>query len=318
MTTAETALPRHPFRFTVQCHGPADRHGWREQARRAEDLGYSSITMPDHLDDALGPVASLTAAAAATSTIRLGVLVFGNDYRHPVVLAKEAATLDLLSDGRLDLGIGAGWKTTDYEAGGIPLDRPGLRIDRLAESVKIVKGLMADGAFSFDGDHYKISALDGRPKPVQRPHPPILIGGGGRRVLTLAGREADMVGLNISLTSGRIDETAGPTSTAASTDQKVAWVREAAGDRFPEIELHTRIHLAMVTDDRESLAVAFGPALGLTPEEAKESPHALAGTLDELVEQCIDRRERWGISAIGFSADVMETMAPLVARLAGT
>lgn len=312
------ALPRHPFRFTVQCHGPADTHGWTELARKVEDLGYSTLTVPDHLDDALAPVASLAAAAQATSTLRLGVLVFNNDLRHPVVLAKEAATLDLLSDGRLDLGLGAGWKTTDYAASGIPLDPHGVRIDRLTEAIPIIKGLLAGETVHHQGEHYQVRGLVGTPRSVQQPHPPILIGGGGRRVLTLAARHADMVGLNIALPGGRIDESAGPTATAASTDQKVAWIREAAGDRFPQLELHTRIHLAMVHDDREAIAEAMGPAFGMTPDESKESPHALVGTLDELVEQCHERRDRWGISAIGISADAMDAFAPLVARLTGT
>jgi probable F420-dependent oxidoreductase len=311
-------VPHHPFRFTVQCHGPADASGWVELARKAEDLGYSALTVPDHLDDALGPVASLVAAATATTTIRVGVLVFSNDYRHPVVLAKEAATLDLLTDGRLDLGLGAGWKTTDYAASGIALEPPAARIDRLVEAIPIIKGLLAGETVHHEGEHYQVRGLAGTPRAVQRPHPPILIGGGGRRVLTLAARHADMVGLNIALPGGRIDESAGPTATAASTDQKLAWIREAAGDRFADLELHTRIHLAMVHDDRNAIADAFGPAFGMTPDESKDSPHALVGTLDELVQQCHERRDRWGISAIGISDDAMDAFAPLVARLTGT
>lgn len=312
-------MPAHdrPFRFTVQCHGPADADGWRRQARKAEDLGYSELTVPDHLDDALGPVAALMAAADATSTIRLGALVFCNDYHHPAVLAKEAATLDVLSGGRLTLGLGVGWKTTDYAQSGIPLDPPGRRIDRLAEAITVMKGLFADEPCTFAGDHYRIDGLDGQPKPLQRPHPPLLLGGGGRRMLTLAGREADVVGLNIDLRSGRIDETAGPTATADATDEKIAWIRDAAGDRFDRIELQVRIHLAMVTDDREAVAQAVAPAFGMTPEESEVSPHALVGSIDELVDQCEERRDRWGISVIGISADALSTMAPLVERLAG-
>jgi len=257
------------------------------------------------------------AAADATTTLRLGALVFCNDYRHPVVLAKEAATLDLLSDGRLELGIGAGWMTADYEAAGISLDRPGVRIERMAEAVTIVKGLLADEPCSFVGVHYTIAELDGRPKPVQRPHPPILIGGGGRHILSVAAREADIIGLNIDLRAGRIDDHAGPTATAASTHEKLRWIREVAGDRFADIELQIRVHLAAVTDDRPAMAAALGPAFGLSPEQALHSPHALAGSIDQIVDDLEARREEFGISYIGLSAAAVDEMAPVVARLAG-
>ncbi len=311
------SVPTHPFRFTVQCHGPADRDGWRAQARRAEELGYSELTVPDHLDAGLGPVAALMAAADATTTIGLTALVFCNDHHHPAVLAKEAATLDVLTGGRLTLGLGAGWQATDYARSGIALDPPGVRVDRLTEAVAVMKGLFADEPCTFHGTHYRITDLDGHPKPLQRPHPRLLIGGGGRRVLSLAAREADVVGLNIDLRSGRIDESAGPTATAEATDTKVAWIREAAGDRFARLELQVRIHLAMVTDDRDGVAEAVGPAFGLTPDEAKVSPHALVGTVEELADQCEQRRARWGISVIGVADDAMEAMAPLVERLTG-
>jgi probable F420-dependent oxidoreductase len=302
----------------VQCHGPAEPRAWAEQARRAEDLGYATLTVADHLDDAVGPTAALMAAADATTTLRLGVLVFCNDYRHPAVLARDAATLDLLSDGRLELGIGAGWKAAEYEAGGIPFDRPGARIDRLADAVVAVKAALGGGPVDHTGDHYRFAGLVTGPPATQRPHPPILIGGGGRRVLSLAAREADIVGLNIDLRSGAIDETAGPTATDDATDRKVRWIAEAAGDRLADLELHTRIHLALVSDDRDAVAEAVAPSLGLTPDQSKHSPHALVGTFDEMAAQCHEWRDRWGISAIGLSADALEPLAPLVARLAGT
>lgn len=315
----------HPFRFGLQAgappHGwaaPGASGAWRDLARKVEDLGYSTLTVPDHLDDQLHPSVALMAAADATTTLRLGTLVYCNDYRHPVVLAKEAATLDLLSDGRLELGLGAGWMTTDYEAAGIRLDRPGVRIDRLAEAITVVKGLLADEPLTFAGRHYAITELNGTPKPVQRPHPPIAIGGGGRRILTLAAHEADIIGLNISLTAGQIDASAGPTATAESTHEKVRWIRDAAGSRFDGIELQVRVHLAAVTDDVPALAEVMGPAFGLTPQQAIDSPHALAGTENQIVEMLQQRREQFGISYIGFGADALDAMAPVVARLAGT
>ena len=312
-------VPHHPFRFGLQASEARDRRGWIEVARRAEDLGYATLTVADHLDDQLATTPALMAAADATTTLRLGALVWCVDYHHPVVLAKEAATLDLLSEGRLELGLGAGWQASDYDQAGIAMDRPGVRVDRLTEAVHIVKALLAqDAPVHLDGEHFRVAGMVGTPRPVQRPHPPLLVGGGGRRVLSLAAREADVVALNIDLRSGRIDASAGPTATEDATDEKLAWIREAAGDRFEHLELQTRIHLAAVTDDRRGLAEAVAPALGLTPEQAMASPHALAGTVDEIVEQCLERRERWGISYIGISADAMDDMAPVVARLAGT
>lgn len=316
--TGYTSAMTKPFRFGIQAGGPADARGWAELARKAEDLGVSTFTMADHLDDQLGPIAGLMAAAAATTTLRVGALVFCNDYRHPVVLAKEAASIDVLSDGRLELGIGAGWMTSDYEQSGIPLDPAGERIDRLEEALAIVKGLFADGPVTHHGEHYRVTGLEGTPKPVQKPGPPILIGGGGKRVLSLAARTADIVGINVNLAGGVIDANVGPDATVEATDQKIAWIRDAAGDRFEKLELQVRVHLASITDDRDALAEAMGPALGLTPEAALASPHALAGTVNQVIEQLEQRRERWGISYIGISADSLDDMAPVIARLAGS
>lgn len=307
-----------PFRFGIQCSSPPDitARSWRELARKVEDLGYHRLTVSDHLDDQLAPIAALTAAADATSSLRIGALVFCNDYRHPAVLAKEAATLDILSEGRFELGLGAGWMTTDYERAGIAMDPPSVRIARLAEAVQVIEGLLGDGPCHFEGDFYRIEGLAGSPKPVQTPLP-ILIGGGGRKVLELAGRHAHIVGLNPKLPNGVIDASAGPDATVEATDRKLAWVREAAGDRFDQIELHTRIHLALITDDRIGLSETMGPALGLTPAEALASPHQLCGTVEEIVDDLLARRERWGISSIGLSLDAIDAFAPVVAALEG-
>ena len=307
-----------PFRFAVQAALPPAGLSWPELARRVEDLGYSVLTVSDHLDEQYATTPALMAAADATTTLRVGSLTYGNDYRHPVELAKEAATRDVLSGGRFEFGLGAGWMTTDYERAGIALDRPGVRIERLADALDVITGLWADGPCTVTGQHYRVTAMDGWPKPVQRPGPPILIGGGGRKVLTLAARRADIIGLNIALGAGRIDESAGPSATDEATLEKIDWIRDAAGDRFDAIELQVRVHLAAITDDRQGLAEAVGPSLGLTPEQALVSPHALAGSVGEIVEQCIERRARYGISVIGLSVDAMDAMAPVVARLAGT
>jgi probable F420-dependent oxidoreductase len=308
---------QRPFRFTVQ----ASRLGHPDElvplARKSEDLGVSALTVADHLDDPLAPIAALMAVAAATTTLRVGSLVFANDYRHPVVLAKEAATVDVLSGGRLEFGLGAGWMAHDYASAGITMDRPGVRIERLEEALQVVLAMWSDGPVEFQGRHYRVSGLEGQPKPLQRPRPPIVIGGGGPKVLSLAGRYADIVGLNPALAAGVIDEHAGPSATAEATQAKLDVIRAAAGDRFDDIELQTRIHLAIVTDDRQAMFDLFAEGFGLTPEQARHSPHALCGTVEQIVDDLEERRERFGISTIGLSASSLDDMAPVIARLAG-
>ncbi|NBO55523.1 MAG: TIGR03621 family F420-dependent LLM class oxidoreductase, partial [Actinobacteria bacterium] len=185
-------FPIKPFRFGVQAHRANSRSEWIELAKRAEGNGYAVLTMPDHFNDQLAPVPALMTIADATTHLRIGALVWDNDYKHPLVLAKELATMDLLSDGRLEIGIGAGWMASDYEEAGMPYDSPKVRIDRFVEGLAVIKGLMQEGPLNFTGEHYKITNHDGLPKPVQRPYPPVLIGGGGKRVLTIAAREADI------------------------------------------------------------------------------------------------------------------------------
>jgi probable F420-dependent oxidoreductase len=318
------AAALRPFRFGVQCSAlpggtaATTGEGWRELARRVEGEGFDLLTVADHLDDQLAVVPALQAAADATTELRIGALVLCNDYRHPVVLAKEAATLDVLSGGRLEVGIGAGWMTSDYAAAGLELDRPGRRIERLAEALDVIEALWADGEATGEGEHYRITGLDGRPKPVQRPRPPILLGGGGRRMLGLAARRADIVGLNINLAKGVIDADAGPDGTAAATDRKLGWIREAAGDRFDELELQVRVHMVVPTDDREGTADLYGPLLGISGPDALQSPHALVGATDAIVDDLLARRERWGISCIGVSIDAIDTIAPVIVALKGT
>lgn len=287
-------------------------------ARKAEDVGVSVLTVADHLDDQLAPIPAMMAASDATTSLRVGSLVFANDYRHPLMLAKEAATIDVLSGGRLEFGIGAGWMAEDYRSAGIPMDGPRVRIERLEEALQIITSAWASEPFDFHGNHYNVSGFIGLPRPVQQPRPPIVIGGGGKRILSLAGRFADTIGLNPNLASGALDAAAGANATHEATEEKIAWIRSAAGDRFSDIELQTRIHLVMVTDDRNSILDAFAGGFGLTPSEARSSPHALCGTADQIADDLIERRERLGISAIGISASSLDDMAPVIRRLAGT
>jgi probable F420-dependent oxidoreductase len=307
-----------PFRFAVQEHRAPGPKEWKESARRVESLGYSALYLPDHFTDQLAPIAALMSAADATTTLRVGSLVFDNDYRHPVVLAKEVATLDLLSDGRFDLGLGAGWLASDYEQAGIPYDSPGTRIERMEEGLKAIKGLLAGGSFSFSGKHYTIKEMECFPLPVQRPHPPILLGGGGRRMLRLAAREADIVNVNFQLAAGRVNRELVRTGLAEATDEKLAWIKEAAGERLDRIELSITIFLANVTDDRETLAGGVAAGLGADTQAVLDMPHFLIGTVDQMVDDLQRRRERYGISYVIVPGEVAEGFAPVVARLVGT
>ncbi len=305
------------FRFSVQASAPRLAAEWRELGRRAEDLGYSALSVSDHLDAEMAPLIALAVTAEATRDLRLTTLVLGNDFRHPLFLAKQAATLDLLSDGRLELGLGAGWKTTDYEQSGIDLDRPSVRIARLAESVEILKRCFDEGPFDFDGEHYTVRGHDGQPTCVQAPHPPFLLAGGGRKMLTLAASVADIVGLNANMAAGVIDQRAGASATVEATDEKLGWIRDAAGDRFVDIELQTRVHMSQITDDPEGLAELMAPALGLDAEAALASPHVLIGSVGQCVETLLAWRERWGLTYIGLNEDSMVEFAPVVEALAG-
>lgn len=310
------AHPR-PFRFGIQLHTAGSGADWAEQARKAESLGYSTLFMPDHFGDQLAPVPALMAAADATTDLRVGALVFDNDYKHPVVLAKELATIDVLSGGRLEVGLGAGWMKSDYEQSGISYDAPGVRVSRMEEGIAVIKGCFADGPLTFEGEHYRVTAYDAQPKPVQTP-PPLLIGGGAKRVLSIAAREAQIVGINPSIHSGQVDADAARNGAAEETDKKVAWVREAAGDRYDDLELNMLQFAGIVTDDRRGTAEMMAPLFGLPPEALDTYPHACIGTVEEIVESLQARRERWDVSYFVFQGDTMEPLAPVVAALAGT
>ena len=310
-------FPQRPFRFGVQADNAPDRKTWVDLARRCEGSGYSSLTMPDHFGDQLAPIPALQAAADATSTLRVGALVFDNDYKHPVVLAKELATIDLLSEGRLELGIGAGWMVSDYEQSGIPYDRAGVRVDRFVEGLAVLKGAFGDGPFSFEGQHYTITGYNGLPKPVQKPYPPILIGGGGKRVLSIAAREADIIGINGTMESGVIDPAVLRTMTAASVEEKAQIVLDAAGQRLSAIEMNVRAFMVKVTDERAQSMERIAQAVGFSTDEIAESPFALIGSPGQLAEDLLARRERWGFSYVIVGAADVEAFAPVVAMLNG-
>lgn len=306
------------FRFGVQTSNAPSADAWREKARRLEDLGFSALLIPDHFGDQLAPMPALMAAADATTTLRVGGLVFGNDYRHPLMFAKEMATIDVLSGGRVEVGIGAGWMKTDYDAAGMPYDRPGVRIERLQESVALIKGMFGDGPVNHAGTHYTVTDYNGMPKPVQKPHPPIMIGGGGKRVLSYAAREADIISVNFNLAPGAVNGQVMATGDATSTNEKIGWIREAAGARFDDIELNATVFLGIVTEDRNKIAERVAPGFGMPAAEVLQSPHALIGSVDQIVDVLQERRGRYGFSYIALSGDGFEQFAPVVAKLAGT
>lgn len=307
-----------PFRFGVQLSKAATPTAWRTTARTIEDLGYSSLFIPDHFDDQYGPLVALTVAAEATTTLRVGSLVFDNDYRHPVVLAKEVATLDLFSEGRVEFGLGAGWMTSDYEQSGIVQDPAGARITRMTEALAIMKDLWSKGEASAAGAHYTVTAALGTPTPVQRPHPPIIIGGGSPRVLGVAGREADIVGVNPNLAAGYIGPEVIETTTAEYYGRRIEWVRQAAGPRFDQLELQCLTFLVQIVPDRDGALARMASAMGVTPEQVAGSPIALIGTTDQLADTLRHRREEFGFNYIVVHEAEMEAFAPVVAELTGT
>lgn len=309
-----------PFRFGVTTSAAGSRREWVEKARKLEALGYSTMTVPDHFPDRLAATPALMCAADATERLRVASWVFCNDFRHPAMLYKEAATIDLLSEGRFELGIGAGWLKSEYGMTGIPFDPPGVRVARMEEAVRVIKGLAADGPLDFAGEHYRIAGLAGAPKSVQRPLPPLYIGGGGHRLLSFAAREADIVGIGAkALPEGGLSI---PDITAESARRKVSWVREAAAAAGCQPELNILIFIFEITDDRQAAAERYaGIFAGLSADDVLASPHALIGTSEQIAENLRKRREEYGISYIVINTGNeahSDACAPVVALLTGT
>jgi len=295
------------------------RAEWTDKARKLEDLGYAVLTVPDHLAEFLAPIPALVAAALATKALRVGTLVLNNDFRHPVLIAREAATVDRLSDGRLELGVGAGHMRSEYDQAGLSFGSGGTRVDRLTEAVAIIKALLAGESVTFSGTHYRVTEHTVHPIPVQRPHPPILIGGNGRRLLALAGREAGIVGLSgITFRQGGIQPDLSAWR-AAAVEERLAIVRAAAGERYRRLELNALVQRVVVTDDRYGAARELASRWPqLSVDELLASPYLLVGTVDQMVEDLRARRERWGISYYTVFEPFMSAFAPVVNRLAGT
>jgi probable F420-dependent oxidoreductase len=306
-----------PFRFAVQLANAESGAAWRALARKTEDLGYSTLFMPDHLGEQWAPLIALTVAAEATTTLRVGTLVLDNDFRNPVIMAKEAATLDLLSEGRLELGLGAGWMRDDYDQSGISYDPPAVRVARLREAIGVAKELWTDGQSDAKGDHYRLTRATGFPTPHRRPGPLLLVGGGSKTVLELAAREADIVGVNPRLTEGFYGPQAIASAAPEYYDERLAWVRQAAGDRFDRIEVQSLTFVVQVVPNGPELIEQMASGFAMTPEQAADTPAALIGSVDELVETLERRRRRWAMNYWVVHEADMEAFAPVVARLAG-
>ncbi len=322
----------------MQSYAATSAADWRQQARIAEALGYSAFHLADHV---IGPGPALSAtnhpvqnvaavpamavAAEATSTIRIGCRVFCIDYRNPVMLAKEAATLDMFSDGRLELGLGAGWLEGEYRAMGAQWDPAGVRLDRLEETINLVRAAFADGELNQDATHVHAVGFESVPKPTPagerkdgRSRPPIMIGGGAKRVLGIAGREADIISLNFDNSSGKLGPSGIGTSTAQLTEDKLSWIKAGAGARFSEIEIEIGAYFTAVTDDRAAGLAKYAAAMGMPTEAVEEHPHALIGSVEFICDLLQERRQRYGISYITVSKANLEAFAPVVARLTGT
>jgi probable F420-dependent oxidoreductase len=313
----------HPFRFGCINEQMKPAKEWRDHVRRIESLGYDILLMRDHFvpdvfGDTFGPITALMSAADATSTLRVGSMVICNDFRHPAVLAKEAATIDLLSEGRFELGLGAGWMREEYERMGLEFDPPSLRIKRLEESLHVMRGLMHPGHFSHQGQHYAIRELDGFPKPVQS-HIPIMIGGGNRKILNLAGREADIVGILLTNVSSGVVVNDPLGRSSESVKQKIEWVKEGSGDRFDEIELNSAVDV-VVTDDRLSATEEFIVQRGwqgISVEQVWDMPSVFIGTREQIADEMYVRREEFGFSYYWVADNKIEEFAPLVQLLRG-
>ncbi len=311
-----------PFTFLADAFEVSSARELGEKARAAEDLGVTTFVLPDHLLEQPAPVPYLAAVAALTERIRISAFVHNNDLRHPAILAQELATLDRLSEGRLDVAIGAGWNGAEYAAIGLPFDPIRVRQARLAESIAVLKGCFGSEPFSFAGEHYTITDYDGQPKTVQQPHPPFFIGGGGRRTLELAAREAQVVGLAPRVRPGPVVDAY--SLTWAATEEKIGWVREAAGDRFGELTLNVYPSMwpITVTDDLHGEAAKISAELTrrtgveLTEQEIIDSPHLFIGSHDRFVEKFSQLRDELGISS--FLVGDLDELGPVVERLAGT
>lgn len=327
----EEKVRKHPFRFGVQAFDAESGSEWFETVAKAEDLGYSTLFTSDHYFGpgeiaaatghrpvAMAPLTAIAMAAAKTTSLRVGCRVFACDFHHPVVLAKEMATLDLLSEGRLEVGLGAGWVRDEYDGLGIAMERPGKRIERLGEFVAIAKAHWSGEQIDHQGQHFSVSGFAGLPLPATPGGPPIMIGGGAPKILGMAGRLADIVSLNFNNASGKLGSASILSSGADETAKKIEWVREGAGERFEDLELEIGAYFVAVGAGAESQLKAMAQRFGVSTEAFASHPHALFGSVEEVCELLVSRRERYGVSYINVAERYLDAFAPVVAHLSGT
>jgi probable F420-dependent oxidoreductase len=308
-------VSRRAFRFGLLISNAQSVAEWRNTARRAEDLGFSTLLIADHFGRQLSPVPALVSAADATSTLRVGTFVLDNDFRHPAALAKEAATVDLLTDGRLELGIGAGWNPADYHKTGLEFEAAGVRVSKLQEALQIVKAFFEGGSVTFHGRYYHLEDLDALPQPVQKPRPPIMLGGAGRRMLTLAAKEADI--LNFPDRPSHGVSTAGNPALGITVEEQMAIVREAAGERYAQLELSS-LCIPRITDQVTDAIQGLAKLMQTTPDIVQAMPGALVGSVEAICEKLQANRDRFDLSYPVIPGAALDDMAPIVARLAGT
>jgi probable F420-dependent oxidoreductase len=311
------------FRFAVQSSTAASGAAWKDLARQAEALGYSTLHAPDHYVDPasnggqlLAAFPALAAAAAVTDTLRIGTRVLCIDYHQPVVLAKSAATLDFLSDGRFELGLGAGWVKSEYESMGLTLDETPKRIQRLDDTVTFLKAFFEGETLDMTNSAVNVHNMKGAPVPARKSMP-IMIGGGAQKMLTLAGRLADIVSFNFNNKAGAVTPASIQSATDALMLDRLSWVKTGAGARFDRIELEVGAYFTVVTDAALPTAEKMGGMFGISAEEMIAHPNALIGSVDSICDRLQERREKYGISYITVGDKNAEAFAPVVARLAG-
>lgn len=310
-------MKERPFRFGISFGGTPTRAELVSAIRRAEEFGFDIVCTADHISSRLA-VMPLLSTAAEVSSMRVSPMVIANDFRHPVVVARDSATLDILSEGRFELGIGTGWIKRHYDSASISYDDPKTRVRRFREAIAVIKGCWRGEPFTFSGDHYQMAGVTS-PPPYQRPHPPLLIGGSGRSMLTLAGREADIVGISplrpVASSFDHFDPSLGDSGTRV--EQQLRWIREGAGARIDGIEISVMAHHLEISDDVEGRAAELAASWGSTPGQILESPHVYLGSVPQIVETLLERRERYGISYVVFLGADLELVGPIVGRLAG-
>jgi probable F420-dependent oxidoreductase len=320
-------MDRPPFRFAVQATNAAGSSEWRDTVRKVQDLGYSTLFLADHYlgpgpaqraahtpRQDLAPIAAMAAAAAVSETLRIGCRVFCIDYHAPAVLAKEAATLDLLSDGRLEMGIGAGWSEVEYTAMGLDFEPPGRRIAKLAEVVAFIKAHWQGDELNWSGDFMQVHGYAGRPRPVQRPHPPIMIGGGGQRVLSLAGREADIVSIS---SVPFVASDADGLDPHAVAERRIGFVRDAAGERFDGLDVESSPYFTQITNDRETALDELADVTGIPADLLRDHPNVLVGSVESVAETLCSRRDELGVNYVTVQQSQIGSFAPVVALLHG-